>query len=561
MSDNRPEQQHQYSGLPPVLVQFFQAFEAQQCTLEQLTQIITTCASAAGAAALRLQGHDIETLDDVALERCARVYAKLAALPVAMVRKRLKRLIEQEAEAASEREQQERLAAEPEWMHKLERDEHGRPTSCLPNAMLYLVNHEDVAGTLAYNEFTSDTVWLAPPKLGADFADAKPIERMSAVTDDEATLVQLWLKQHGQSHEHGSVQRLIDAAAKTRRFHPVRDYLRGLGWDGTQRVHNFLHAYLGATDNAYTRLVSRVWLVGAVARVMQPGCKLDTMTILEGDQGKGKSTAVRLLHGDAFFSDQLSDLGSKDSHADLRGRWVIEFAELDKFSKAEVSTVKRFLSILVDRYRPSYGRRTIEVPRQVIFIGTVNPDHDGAYLRDTTGNRRYLPVMTHKLDLEAIERDRDQLWAEACVLFASGAKWWPATDAEVALCQDVQGNRLTRDVWTDLVLQFVAVGRHATITTSHVLESALDVEPKDQTNYLQARVGTILRLAGWNPAEAHHKDEGHIRYFQHPDAVIPPDVTITRAGVNLLRLPDDVKPKPQPSATSNDLDDMLKDLQ
>lgn len=533
------QREQMFSGLPRVLVEFFEAFERKQASATELQHFVTTCATDAGSTALREQGHEIETLDDLALEKCAQAYAYLTKTPIKEARTTFKRRIEAEAKAAALREIQDRLAKEPEWMRKLDRNAYGQPVSNITNATLYLLSHTDIGGTLAHNEFTNTTLWRVPPTLEEDFADAKVIEAMSPVTDDEVSLVQLWLAKRGQSHEHSTVQRLVDVTAKTKRFHPVRDYLHSVQWDGKPRVLNYLHTYMGAPDDEYTRFVSRVWLVGAVARIMQPGCKLDTMIILESDQGKLKSTAIRKLHGDAFFTDQLSDLGSKDAHQDLLGRWCVEIAELDKLSKAEVSTAKRFLSILVDRYRPSYGRRTIESGRQCIFVGTVNPENDGTYLRDPSGNRRYLPVRTRVIDLEGIERDRDQLWAEACVMYADGVKWWATTEAETKLCEAAQTKRMTRDVWTDQVLNALNAGRHATITTSHVLENVLDVEPKDQTNYLQARVGSILRLAGWSPEES--QAEGHLRYFQHPNAVFRDDLKITRAVVNTLKLPEETE--------------------
>lgn len=553
-------QQALYAGLPPVLVAYFEAYKDKRCSVEDLTQFISACASDTGAEALRQQGHDVQKLDLVGLEACAQVYAKLTSTPLMSVRARLKLLVKQEAQASAKRALEERRAKEPDWMNKLTRKENGEPSSSIANAMLYMLNHEGIAGTLAHNEFTGATLWLTQPKLIDDFADSREIKPMSAVTDDEATLVQLWLQQHGQHHEHPTVQRLIDAAAKTKCFHPVRDYLNSIDWDGTERVHNFLHRYLGAPDDAYTRLVSRIWLVGAVARVMRPGCKMDTMPILEGPQGIGKSTAIRRLHGDTFSTDQLSDLGTKDAQQEIRGLWVVELAELDKLLKAMTSTAKRFLSSLADRYRPSYGRRIVEVLRQMLFVGSVNPENDGTYLRDTTGNRRYLPVMTSTIDLEAIDQDRDQLWAEAYALFLADAKWWPANAEEVALCKAEQDKRLTRDAWTDKVMSFVAVARLATVTTSYILETALDVEIKDQTNYLAGRVGSTLRLAGWTPEEVQHPTDGHIRYFKHPDAVIPEDLKLSRATINTWKLPETAGKAAKPESNGRP-NSVLDDLQ
>jgi predicted P-loop ATPase len=156
-----------------------------------------------------------------------------------------------------------------------------------------------------------------------------------------------------------------------------------------QRLDSWALTYLGADDTPLNRAFGALWAISAIARIMQPGAKADHMLILEGPQGARKSTALKVLAGADWFTDELAEIGSKDAAQQMRGVWIIEIAELDAIGRAEVSRIKAFLSRTVDRYRPPYGRYVIDVPRQCVFAGSVNPD---TYLRDETGNRRFWPV-------------------------------------------------------------------------------------------------------------------------------------------------------------------------
>jgi predicted P-loop ATPase len=176
--------------------------------------------------------------------------------------------------------------------------------------------------------------------------------------------------------------------------------------------------------------------------------KADHMLILEGPQGARKSTAIKVLAGEQWFTDELPELGSKDAAIHMQGVWIVEIAELDAMSRAEVSRIKAFLTRTTDRFRPPYGRYTIEVPRQCVFAGTVNLD---TCLRDETGNRRFWPLRSGTIDIDALVSDREQLWAEAVHRFREGAIWWiddPALLAEAAAAQEA---RYQSDAWEDLI--------------------------------------------------------------------------------------------------------------
>ncbi len=217
--------------------------------------------------------------------------------------------------------------------------------------------------------------------------------------------------------------------ARRNQHHPVRDYLDGLTWDGTPRIDHLLSTYLGAAETTLHQAFAELFMLAAVRRVRRPGVKFDTMLVLEGAQGGGKSSALSILGG-AWFSDALPLTASAQQVIELTAKaWIVEVAELKGMRAAEVEGMKAMLSRSVDRARLSYARQPVDVPRQFILAGTVN---DRQYLTDTTGNRRFWPVRCGKIDLEALRRDRDQLWAEAaarekrCLSITLAEELWPA---------------------------------------------------------------------------------------------------------------------------------------
>jgi predicted P-loop ATPase len=201
-------------------------------------------------------------------------------------------------------------------------------------------------------------------------------------------------------------------------FDPVRDYLDALQWDGIKRLDDWLIRYCQAEDTLLNRAIGRKMLIAAVRRVRSPGCKFDYIVVLEGSQGVGKSSLLKLLAGEDNFSDnEILGLYKREQQEAIQGIWIYELAELEGMSKSEVTKVKLFASKTVDAARPAYGRSRVDRPRRCIFVGTTNEE---TYLRDTTGNRRFWPVRVGKIDLGAMAQDRDQLWAEAAVAETGG---------------------------------------------------------------------------------------------------------------------------------------------
>lgn len=287
------------------------------------------------------------------------------------------------------------------------------------------------------------------------------------------------------------VHSAVDRRASERSFHPVRDYLSALKWDGQSRLNRWLWDYLGAEHTLYTSAVGRMFPIGMVARIFEPGCQNDYMMILEGPQGALKSTACRVLGGQ-WFSDNMPDLASgKDVSQHLRGKWLIEVAEMHAMSKAEVTQMKAFITRTTERYRPSYGRKEVVEPRQSAFIGTTNKS---VYLRDETGGRRFWPIVTGKIDIEALERDRDQLFAEAVHAYRQGEKWWPDRRFEAEHIAAEQEARYEADVWEEVVAQWLAT--KDSVTVYQVAFDALHFETSRIGTADQRRIIAILERQG-----------------------------------------------------------------
>jgi hypothetical protein len=286
---------------------------------------------------------------------------------------------------------------------------------------------------------------------------------------------------------------LIDEAHANVR-HPVREYLAELAWDGTPRVESWLIRYAGAEDTPFVRAVGGIVLVAAVRRVRQPGCKFDEMLVLEGTQGKGKSSMLAaLVPKDDWFSDDLPlDADTKRQMESLAGRWIVEAGELKGMRKGETERLKAFLSRRVDRARLAYGRLPTELARQCVVIGTTNSEN---YLKDMTGNRRFWPVRCGEIDIQGIRRDRDQLWAEAAKLDAEGF----SIRLDPALYSDAereQGSRLLPDPYLEELGPLLA-DRCGKVKASDVWKFLGKLSPGERTQDDSARLGDAMRKLGW----------------------------------------------------------------
>ncbi len=282
--------------------------------------------------------------------------------------------------------------------------------------------------------------------------------------------------------------------ARQRTRHAVCDSVGLETWDATERIQHALEDYWGVVCDSsqpsdYVRAVSANFLLGMAARVLHPGCQLDTMVIFEGPQGIGKSRALRVLGGD-YYMLAAESVASKDFFQALPGKWLVEVGEMESFSRAERERVKLVISTPIDRYRPSHARHARDFPRQCVFAGTTNRDDYGA---DDTGLRRFLPVRCGEIDIDGLVVARPQLLAEAFARVRAGAAWWHTPDVPTRL---VQRDRQSEDIWTSLVLAHLI--NKTEVQIHDILREACKVREADMSHAHKLRIGSILRLAGWS---------------------------------------------------------------
>lgn len=314
--------------------------------------------------------------------------------------------------------------ADRRWRSKLHCGKDGMPLASAGNISLALQHGLGLTGkVVGFNQLKgrleirdpSAVPWCTPGEAPRPWGD----------NDDTEAAVLIETQLGDQLIRPHIVTPIIEMLGRRAAFHPVKDYLDSVVWDKKPRLDTLLIDHGGAADNPFVRAATARTLIAAVARIYNPGCKVDTALILESrTQGFRKSTLFSTLAGNAaWFTDSPGHLGEQACIEIITSHWFVELAELSGLKKADVDATKAFLSRQYDKYRPAYARRVADFPRQCIVVGSVNPDNNG-YLRDLTGNRRFWTVTVAALDLEAIAKERDQLWAEAKARFAAGERWW-----------------------------------------------------------------------------------------------------------------------------------------
>jgi len=398
-------------------------------------------------------------------------------------------------------------AGADDWRLRLTRNRQGDVIANVHNVALILDHDEAMLGMFGLDEFANRVVLHRDPpwrgNIGREFTELDGVELAA------------WL---GKALHDGGYQltlktsmvlEVVEAIARRHKFHPVRDYLNGLVWDGNERIPTLFPEFCGTGDDEYHQRVAVIFMVSAVARILRPGCKVDTMLVLEGEQGLGKTRVTQTLFGgDRWYVDAQRSPAEKDFYQDIVGKWGVEIGEMTAFSKAEANKVKQTLSATSDTYRPSYGRYSRTFPRQCVFVGTTN-EHE--WQRDHTGGRRYLPVRVMRVDVERIAAVRDQLWAEAVARLQRGDEWWSLP----ARAKEEQDERYIDDAWAQPMLWWLSglgrpdsydglsfaerkpLGEIVEVSVADVMTRALGIDTARIDRPGQMRVSAILTRWGW----------------------------------------------------------------
>jgi predicted P-loop ATPase len=364
----------------------------------------------------------------------------------------------------------------------------------LRNVAVALRNAPELTSAFSFDELERLIMVDKPLPLAPGAEPRSGLEPPRPLTAADVSQVQEWLQSWGMPKISAeTTHQAIALRARERGFHPIRDYLDGLEWDGERRLWTWLINYLGAEKTPYVVEIGRLFLISAVARIYEPGAKADYVLVFEGAQGIGKSRACEAL-GAPWFSDSLPDVTfSKDAAQHLRGKWIIEISELSALSRAEAEALKSFISRPVERYRPPYGREEVIEPRECVFIGTTNRS---TYLGDDTGGRRFWPVKVGNVDVDALIAARDQLFAEAVAAYRKGEKWWPDEAFERDHIRGEQEARFEADAWETEIERFV-VGR-SRVQVSEIARDGLGIITAKVRTAEQRRIARVLERLGWN---------------------------------------------------------------
>ncbi|MHB8369367.1 MAG: virulence-associated E family protein [Leptospirales bacterium] len=387
---------------------------------------------------------------------------------------------------------------EKDWAVLLDMNEAGQITGTYKN-LHKIVEKDSYFDQFELNGFTQEIM----VNRSEEYMDIHLIKAVKHV-----------LEEYGiKSLSDGQLNSAIKNRAYDHAYNPVIDYLEVQKWDGKDRVGGWLVNYLGVEDTPYTRQIGAMFLVSAVARAYKPGCKVDTVLILQGDQGQGKSTALRTLVPEpSLFWDPDTDFKNKDFLALMQKAWIIEFAELVSLSKKEMKEVKGFFSAQEDKFRQPYDRIGQVYKRHCVFSGTTN---EADFLRDETGDRRFLPVTVGQIDISQLESDRNQLWAEAVKLYREGFNFWtlPAGHAE-----EVQ-KRYVLDEWEPRIIHHAHVLLHTKAgyaTVADIALNAFGIELNKLDFPTSGRIRKCLTHAGFKSVRREH---GSVRAWvleKHP---------------------------------------------
>ena len=349
----------------------------------------------------------------------------------------------------------------------------------VPNILVIMEKDKRLKKKIWLNEF-SNTIYL----------DEKPLK------DTDYTRVKRWM--YNQYNVHFSTDSIVEATnfiAEQNGKNPLTDWLNDIVWDGVPRMDEWLVRGCGADDTKLTREIGRKWLVQCIARAMEPGCKADCVLILVGPQGAKKSTTFLIMGSPEYFCDTPMDIGSSNAYMQIHRAWIYEVAELDSIRRARNSSTKAFLSAQEDTFRLPYARQTVTLKRHTVFCGTTNK---AEFITDETGSRRYWPIQVGKMDTDWTEHNRSQLWAEACVAYKNGEKWYLEEESQEEL--DVQSSDFRQfDPWHEIIDRYIKANG-VSVSTTDLMEQGLKLEKYQMTRASEMRVGDIMRQLGYERA-------------------------------------------------------------
>lgn len=463
------------------------------------------------------------------------------------------------------------LTPDPDWTQKLHRTEEGELKNTLPNIVLIIKNDPRLSGIMAFNQFSQEVVVKNTPRIGKKKRDSsyEPVNLTGDLwkvrdelngnnwTDNHDADIRHLIECKSQLQGYGikisdrDLKAAIDKCAQQNFFHPVKNKILEVEWDGTPRCETLFIDYLGTEDSPYYRQAALLTLVGAVARIFEPGSKFDFVPILEGTQGKGKSTFIKILGLD-WMNELQGDVGDgKQMVEAMQGSWILEIGELSSMHKAEVNDLKSFLTRTVDKVRLAYERRARDFPRQCIFIGSTN---DQEYLRDQTGGRRFWPIVCDlegQIDNPRLRRNILQIWAEAYTIYermrednAFGDLPLFMTDAAASGAEQMQESRRLESA------EEVMAGQIKAWLDEPIGAQFDDLDPNEPKNYRDStciaqvwqdmmeregsppqmesiRIGKALGIVGWKRTENRvmyyqiNKKYGKCRVYIRPGANVP----------------------------------------
>lgn len=366
------------------------------------------------------------------------------------------------------------------WRSRLQIGSKGERKT-MYNLVLYVRNLSGIGPLLRFNELSGQIEWQGRQFREADLVD-----------------IQMMIEQAGFLPAKSDIPAAVNRVALDNAYNPIADYLDTLAWDGEPRLQRWMQRLLGAPDTPFVQAIGPKVLISAVARARDPGCKVDTVLVLEGDQGIRKSSAVAALFGEEYTAESVSLFDQHNKMVmQMMGAWVVELAEFVAFFKKDAASVKGLISMRSDKVVLPYAKVASTHPRRCVFFGTINPE-DFGYLTDGTGNRRYWPVSVSKIDLPGIRKHRDQLWAEAQHLYRQGERWWLEKDEEL-LATAQTAERQEQDAWEPLLRERL----HGwTEVTPVVAMKMLGIPADRMDRKIQMRVATVLKALGFKRVDA-----------------------------------------------------------